>query len=117
MNTQRLLSFLSSTLQSLNLSATLFAATDDSKNGLPELLLQQAADIRNEGGSKTLYEAWQKVQQSSSKNSNLLEDAFNALDDEHELDEDLRQRFGEGNEDDDWTTLTFTYLLSLLLGR
>ncbi|KAI8092802.1 BRO1-like domain-containing protein [Halteromyces radiatus] len=84
-----------STLQSLNLSATLFASADDQKKGLPELLLQQAADIRNEGGSKVLYEAWQNVQLSCSKNADILEDAFNALDDEHELDEELRQKFGE----------------------
>ncbi|CAO3587926.1 unnamed protein product [Absidia cylindrospora] len=85
-----------STLQSLNLSATLFATTENENDGLPEKLLQQAADIRNEGGSKTLYNAWQRVQQSCSKNSDILEDAFNALDDEHELDEELRQKFGEG---------------------
>ncbi|KAI8339076.1 BRO1-like domain-containing protein [Chlamydoabsidia padenii] len=68
-----------STMQSLNLSATLFANTDDTKNGLPELLLQQAAEVRKEGGSKALYDAWEKIIQSRSINKVLLQEALDAL--------------------------------------
>ncbi|KAG0166770.1 pH-response regulator protein palA/rim20 [Apophysomyces sp. BC1015] len=82
-----------STLQSLNLHATIAAAEQTA--GLPEPLLRQAEEIRNDGGSHILYDYWEKVQQASSKNSDILEAAFNALDEEHENDERQRSRFRE----------------------
>ncbi|ORX60276.1 hypothetical protein DM01DRAFT_317874 [Hesseltinella vesiculosa] len=83
-----------STLQSLNLASILFQPKQQ-EEGLPVDLLQQAAEIRSEGGSTALYTLWQQVQQSSGKNAKLLEDAFNSLDDEQELDDELRQRYGQ----------------------
>ncbi|KAI9307772.1 BRO1-like domain-containing protein [Cunninghamella echinulata] len=83
-----------STLQSLNISAILAVTANEQVDGLPDLLLKQATDIRNEGGSKALYDNWQRVQKACGTNSELLEMAFNELDDEHELDEELRQKFG-----------------------
>ncbi|KAF7721506.1 pH-response regulator protein palA/rim20, partial [Apophysomyces ossiformis] len=82
-----------STLQSLNLHVTL--ATSDKRVRLPEALLKQAEEIRNDGGSKILYDYWEMVQQASRKNSDILEAAFNALDEEHENDERQRTRFRE----------------------
>lgn len=82
-----------SSIQSLNLSTTLagFEQTD----GLPGHLQRQAAEVRQSGGSQALYDMWEKVQQASTKNLEVLEDAFNALDDEQESDESLRSRYRE----------------------
>ncbi|KAI9489347.1 ALIX V-shaped domain binding to HIV-domain-containing protein [Zychaea mexicana] len=82
-----------SSVQSLNLSATL--AGFEQTAGLPGPLRNQAAEVRNEGGSQVLYEMWDKVQQASSKNMGILEDAFNALDEEQENDESLRSQYRE----------------------
>lgn len=51
--------------------------------------------MRQSGGSQALYDMWEKVQQVSTKNLEVLEDAFNALDDEQESDESLRSRYRE----------------------
>ena len=82
-----------SSIQSLNLSATL--AGFEQTAGLPGPLRNQASEVRNEGGSQVLYEIWEKVQQASSKNTGLLEDAFNALDEEQENDESYRSQYRE----------------------
>ncbi|KAL0081159.1 BRO1-like domain-containing protein [Phycomyces blakesleeanus] len=83
-----------STLQSLNLNAALSEGVDQSP-GLPESLLRQAAEVRSSGGSRALYEMWEHMQQASLKNLEILEDAFNALDEEHEMDETQRSRYRE----------------------
>ncbi|KAI9249192.1 BRO1-like domain-containing protein [Phascolomyces articulosus] len=82
-----------SSIQSLNLSATL--AGFEQTAGLPGPLRNQASEVRNEGGSQVLYEMWEKVQQASSKNTGILEDAFNALDEEQENDESFRSQYRE----------------------
>ncbi|KAI7851287.1 ALIX V-shaped domain binding to HIV-domain-containing protein [Circinella umbellata] len=82
-----------SSIQSLNLSATL--AGFEQTAGLPGPLRNQASEVRNEGGSQALYDMWEKVQQASSKNTGLLEDAFNALDEEQENDESYRSQYRE----------------------
>jgi programmed cell death 6-interacting protein len=38
---------------------------------------------------------WEDVQKASQKNADILEDAFNALDEEHEADETQRSRYTE----------------------
>ncbi|KAI9272502.1 ALIX V-shaped domain binding to HIV-domain-containing protein [Sporodiniella umbellata] len=81
-----------SSVESLNLIPLLAAA--DSNTGIPEGILKQAAEVRSEGGSKTLYDLWEKVQKASSSNAEILEEAFNALDEEHEADEALRLKYG-----------------------
>lgn len=79
-----------SSIESLHLPA-LLATTETS--GLPESIIQQAAEVRSGGGSQSLYDMWEQVQKASSKNADILEDAFNALDEEHEADEALRSRY------------------------
>lgn len=71
-------------------------ATTDSSTGIPESILKQAAEVRSEGGSQTLYDLWDKVQKASFSNADILEDAFNALDEEHEADEALRSKYTSG---------------------
>ncbi|KAG1469178.1 hypothetical protein G6F56_003405 [Rhizopus delemar] len=80
-----------SSIESLNLMSLL--ATTDSSTGIPESILKQAAEVRSEGGSQTLYDLWDKVQKASFSNADILEDAFNALDEEHEADEALRSKY------------------------
>lgn len=83
-----------SSIESLHLPALL--ATADHTTGLPESILRQAAEVRSGGGSQSLYDMWELVQKASSKNADILEDAFNALDEEHEADEAYRSRFPNG---------------------
>lgn len=80
-----------SSIESLNLPALL--ATAENTTGLPESILRQAAEVRSGGGSQALYDMWEQVQKASSKNADILEDAFNALDEEHEADEAYRSRY------------------------
>ncbi|KAI9014540.1 BRO1-like domain-containing protein [Phycomyces nitens] len=82
-----------STLQSLNINAVL--AQGGQSASLPDSLIRQAAEVRNSGGSRALYEMWEHMQQASLKNLEILEDAFNALDEEHEMDETQRSRYRE----------------------
>jgi programmed cell death 6-interacting protein len=83
-----------SSIESLNLPALL--ATAENTTGLPDSILRQAAEVRSGGGSQSLYEMWEQVQKASSKNADILEDAFNALDEEHEADEALRSQYASG---------------------
>ncbi|KAI8066823.1 ALIX V-shaped domain binding to HIV-domain-containing protein [Gongronella butleri] len=102
-----------STLQSLNLTSLLFQQQQrDTPEGLPTILLQQAADIRSERGSAALYDLWQRVQQASAQNAKMLEDAFNVLDDEQELDDELRQRYGQ-----EWTRVPSQKLTEPLVAQ
>lgn len=71
-------------------------ATADHATGLPDSILRQAAEVRSGGGSQSLYDMWELVQKASSKNADILEDAFNALDEEHEADEVYRSKFPNG---------------------
>ncbi|GAN08281.1 pH signal transduction protein PalA [Mucor ambiguus] len=80
-----------SSIESLHLPALL--ATTETSAGLPESIMQQAAEVRSGGGSQALYDMWELVQRASAKNADILEDAFNALDEEHEADEALRSRY------------------------
>lgn len=86
--------FITSSIESLNLPALL--ATAEHTTGLPDSILRQAAEVRSGGGSQSLYEMWEQVQKASSKNADILEDAFNALDEEHEADEALRSQYTSG---------------------
>ncbi|KAG1058081.1 hypothetical protein G6F43_000116 [Rhizopus delemar] len=80
-----------SSIESLNLPTLL--ATAGSSTGLPESILRQAAEVRSEGGSRILYDMWEQVHKASFNNAEILEDAFNALDEEHETDEALRSKY------------------------
>ncbi|KAI8382983.1 BRO1-like domain-containing protein [Blakeslea trispora] len=82
-----------STIESLGLPALL--ATMDTKKGLPDSVSRQAAEVRSGGGSQSLYAMWEQVQKASSSNAEILEEAFNLLDEEHELDETMRAKYGD----------------------
>ncbi|KAI9318569.1 BRO1-like domain-containing protein [Dichotomocladium elegans] len=82
-----------SSVQSLNLSVTL--AGFEQCVGLPSHLRAQAAEVREEGGSQALFDMWEKVQKASAKNLEILEEAFNALDEEQENDELFRSQYRE----------------------
>ena len=41
---------------------------------------------------------WEQVQKASSRNANILEEAFNSLDEEQETDEALRSKYTSGND-------------------
>ncbi|KAI8990064.1 BRO1-like domain-containing protein [Pilobolus umbonatus] len=80
-----------STVESLHLPTLI--ATVEQTTGLPESILRQAAEVRSGGGSQTLYDMWELVQKASNKNAEILEEAFNILDEEHEHDEKLRSLY------------------------
>ncbi|RCH89923.1 pH-response regulator protein palA/rim20 [Rhizopus stolonifer] len=82
-----------SSIASLNLPALL--ATAENTTGLPDSILRQAAEVRSGGGSQSLYDIWEQVQKASSRNGEILEEAFNVLDEEHETDEALRTKFSK----------------------
>lgn len=63
---------------------------------LPSSILKQAEEVRTGGGSQSLYDMWEQGQKASSRNSEILEDAFNSLDEEHEADETLRSKYKNG---------------------
>lgn len=69
---------MTSSLQSLNL-ATILAGHEQSV-GLPALLRSQASELRREGGSQVLYDMWDKVQEAAARNLEILDEAFNILD-------------------------------------
>ncbi|KAI8378008.1 BRO1-like domain-containing protein [Radiomyces spectabilis] len=82
-----------STLQSLGIPSLMAIAQQ--KVGLPETLVQQGEEVRQEGGSALLFTMWDNVQKASAHNGRILDEAFNALDEEHELDETFRLRYKE----------------------
>ncbi|PHZ10875.1 BRO1-domain-containing protein [Rhizopus microsporus ATCC 52813] len=93
-----------SSVESLNLPTLL--ATVEHTTGLPESILRQAAEVRSEGGIQALYNMWEQVQKASSRNANILEEAFNALDEEQETDEALRSKYTSAWNRPESTTLT-----------
>ena len=74
-------------------------ATAENTTGLPDSILKQAAEVRSGGGSQHLYDMWEQVQKASSKNADILEEAFNALDEEHETDDTYRSKYPNGKFD------------------
>ncbi|KAI9475614.1 MAG: BRO1-like domain-containing protein [Benjaminiella poitrasii] len=60
---------------------------------LPNSILNGAEEVRADGGSQSLYEMWEQVQKASAKNGDILEEAFNILDEEHEWDDSLRLKY------------------------
>ncbi|OZJ06787.1 hypothetical protein BZG36_00149 [Bifiguratus adelaidae] len=84
------------TLQSLNLPGALQAL--EQPIGLPPSLLEKSEEVRALGGLPRLYEMLENVRSMSLKNASLLDDAFNALDEEQDEDETYRNQF-----QDRWT--------------
>ncbi|CAO3682458.1 unnamed protein product [Umbelopsis vinacea] len=82
-----------STLRSLNLPAALQAL--EQPIGPPPSLIKRADEVKSKGGSTLLYDMIEKVRHLSLKNSELLDQALNALDEELEEDDTLRKQFGE----------------------
>lgn len=82
-----------STLRSLNLPAALQAL--EQPIGPPPSLIKRADEVKSKGGSALLYDMIEKVRQLSLKNSELLDQALNAIDEEMEEDDVLRKQFGD----------------------
>ncbi|CAO3677492.1 unnamed protein product [Umbelopsis ramanniana] len=82
-----------STLRSLNLPTALQAL--EQPIGPPPSLIKRADEIKSKGGSALLYEMIEKVRQSSLKNSELLDQALNAVDEELEEDDAMRKQYGD----------------------
>jgi programmed cell death 6-interacting protein len=77
----------------LNLPAALQAL--EQPIGPPPSLIKRADEVKSKGGSTLLYDMIEKVRHLSLKNSELLDQALNALDEELEEDDTLRKQFGE----------------------
>lgn len=82
-----------STLRSLNLPTALQAL--EQPIGPPPSLLKRAEEVKNKGGTSVLYDMTEKVRQLSLKNSELLDQALNAIDEELEEDDSLRKKYRE----------------------
>lgn len=77
----------------MNLPAALQAL--EQPIGPPPSLIKRADEVKSKGGSTLLYDMIEKVRHLSLKNSELLDQALNALDEELEEDDTLRKQFGE----------------------
>ncbi|KAJ2964193.1 hypothetical protein NQZ79_g843 [Umbelopsis isabellina] len=82
-----------STLRSLNLPTALQAL--EQPIGPPPSLLKRAEEVKSKGGTSVLYDMTEKVRQLSLKNSELLDQALNAIDEELEEDDSLRKKYRE----------------------
>lgn len=61
---------------------------------VPATLLACAEEVQHDGGAQALRDMLNKVQQMSDKNVELVDEGFNALEEENEQDEILRHQFG-----------------------
>ncbi|KAF8923241.1 pH-response regulator protein palA/rim20 [Dissophora ornata] len=80
-----------SQLQAMNLPASLQAL--DRPVGLPPTLISHIDEIVAEGGTRSLLVQLETVQTLSTKNAAILDEVFEALQQEEEEDEAMRQRF------------------------
>ncbi|CAG8477414.1 9472_t:CDS:10, partial [Racocetra persica] len=87
-----LTSICNSTLKSLNLSS-LSLETDDQI--IPQLILANSQDVRNEGGVTRLNAMFDSIQDASPNNNQILDEALNILDQEAIEDEEWEKKFGE----------------------
>jgi hypothetical protein len=62
---------------------------------LPKKLVEHAEEVHDEGGIQSLYDMLQKVQRMSKNNLDLIEEGFNALEEENEQDALLSREYGK----------------------
>ncbi|CAG8486941.1 3280_t:CDS:10 [Acaulospora colombiana] len=80
-----------STLQSLNLPASLHTP----EQSLPSSLFVKSQDVRNEGGLTRLEAMFETIEECFPNSNKILEEAFNILDAEAGEDEEWQSQFGE----------------------
>ncbi|CAG8560890.1 7713_t:CDS:10 [Diversispora eburnea] len=89
---EELTNICSSTLQSLNLPASLDISE---RSSIPPQLLVKSQEVRNEGGFSRLEAMFKTVQEFFPNNYKILEEALNVLDAEAGEDEEWQNQFGE----------------------
>ncbi|KAF8339548.1 BRO1-like domain-containing protein [Cantharellus anzutake] len=90
-----------SKLNALNLPAALDALSQPI--GLPPSLLQQAGKVRSEDGPNKIMKMLEDAPMLANQCRNIIEDAFNGLDEEADYDEELRSAYAQH---DRWTRPT-----------
>lgn len=63
-------------------------------DSLPKRLVDYAEEVQHEGGIQSLHDMMQKIQVLSKKTTNLIEEGFNALEEENEQDAILSRQYG-----------------------
>lgn len=64
-------------------------------DALPAQLIDYAEEVQHEGGIQSLHDMLYKIQTMSNKTLNLIEDGFNALEEENEQDATLSRQYGK----------------------
>lgn len=64
-------------------------------DALPAQLIDHAEEVQHEGGIQSLHDMLYKIQNMSSKTLRLIEDGFNALEEENEQDATLSRQYGK----------------------
>jgi programmed cell death 6-interacting protein len=62
---------------------------------LPKRLVEYAEEVQHEGGIQSLHDMLQKIQIMSRKTLNLIEEGFNALEEENEQDVAFGREYGK----------------------
>jgi programmed cell death 6-interacting protein len=66
----------------------------DVVDALPKRLVEYAEEVQHEGGIQSLHDMLAKIQTMSRKTTNLIEEGFNALEEENEQDAMLSRQYG-----------------------
>lgn len=77
-------------LEELNLPYVL-----DIVDALPQRLVNYAEEVQHEGGIQSLHDMLQKIQTMSRRTLNLIEEGFNALEEENEYDAAMSRQYGK----------------------
>jgi programmed cell death 6-interacting protein len=67
----------------------------DIVDALPKKLVDCAEEVQHEGGIQSLHDMLQKIQTMSQKTLNLIEEGFNALEEENEHDAVMSRQYGK----------------------
>ncbi|CAO3624565.1 unnamed protein product [Mucor fragilis] len=67
----------------------------DAIDALPAQLIDHAEEVQHEGGIQSLHDMLYKIQAMSNKTLKLIEDGFNALEEENEQDATLSRQYGK----------------------
>ncbi|CAG8441901.1 126_t:CDS:10 [Dentiscutata heterogama] len=88
-----LTSICDSTLRSLNLPSSSLDTEDHQI--IPQSILENSQDVRNEGGITRLNAMFDSIQDASPNNTQILDEALNILDQEAMENEEWEKKFGE----------------------
>ncbi|KAI8075378.1 ALIX V-shaped domain binding to HIV-domain-containing protein [Gilbertella persicaria] len=67
----------------------------DKIDSLPKSLIDHAEEVQDEGGIQSVFDMLQKIQTMSQKASDLINEGFNALEEENEQDAEMSRQFGK----------------------